>query len=74
MKHFGIGIILLVTVFLKAGCAAAREHKSEVKACCTRAMLQKAVDSYVAAQAAGDIAKMDLALHVNYMENMEKTT
>jgi fructose-1,6-bisphosphatase/sedoheptulose 1,7-bisphosphatase-like protein len=52
---------------------AGSQESSEiaVKACCSREMLQNAVDSYVAAQASGDISKMALASNVKYMENME---
>jgi hypothetical protein len=73
MKRFisGVFFMLLATVIFMAGNAAAQDSKVEVKACCTRAMLQAAVDSYIAAQAAGDITKMDLAVNVKYMENME---
>jgi hypothetical protein len=37
---------------------------------CTRSMLQAATESYVAAQAAGDLSKMLLAEKVKYRENM----
>jgi hypothetical protein len=73
MKRFNMGLIfmLLVIVISVAGCATVQKSKGVVKASCTREMLQKAVDSYVAAQASGDISKMELATNVKYMENME---
>ncbi len=76
MKRFIVGIIsmLFATVFFIAGSADAKDSKVAVKACCTRAMLQTAVDSYIAVQAAGDVSKMALANNVKYMENMETVT
>jgi len=41
---------------------------------CPRSMLQAATDSYIAAQTAGDLAKMSLAPSVKYLENMQNTT
>jgi hypothetical protein len=41
---------------------------------CTRATLQAATASYIAAQTAGDISKMSLAPKVKYFENMSETT
>ena len=37
---------------------------------CTRAVLQAAADSYIAAQQAGDLSKMSLASQVKYFQNM----
>jgi len=45
-----------------------------VRAQCTRPMLQAATDSYIAAQKAGDLAKMSLADKVKFIENMSDTT
>jgi hypothetical protein len=39
---------------------------------CTRAVLQSAADSYLAAQRAGDPSKMSLASRVKYVENMKE--
>ena len=41
---------------------------------CTRATLQAAVDSYVAAQKAGDATKLAFADKVSYLENMAEIT
>jgi hypothetical protein len=41
---------------------------------CTRAMLQEAAESYIAAQEAGDLSKMSLAAGVKYIEDMKETT
>ena len=42
------------------------------RATCTRAGLQSAVDSYLAAQKAGDSKKMAFADKVKYLENMSE--
>jgi hypothetical protein len=39
---------------------------------CTRAMLQSATDSYIAAQKAGNLSKMSLAPKVKFLENMSE--
>ena len=49
----------------------AEDTEVAVKAYCSREVLQKAVDSYVAAQASGDISKMVFGPNVRFMENME---
>lgn len=41
---------------------------------CTREILQKAADSYIEAQAAGDLSKMSFAPQVRYIENMKEVT
>ncbi len=71
MIRFIVSVIfmLLVTSFLFPGNATSQDLN--VKASCSREMIQKAVDSYVAAQAEGNISKMELAANVKYMENME---
>lgn len=67
-----ITLILLAAVFILPSRATYQESSEvAVKACCSREMLQKAVDSYVATQASGDISKMALASFVKYMENMK---
>ncbi|NLD36057.1 MAG: hypothetical protein GX654_04230 [Desulfatiglans sp.] len=73
MKRLSIYFILMLFVvsIIMAGSATAQDSKVEVKACCNRAMLQAAVDSYLATQSSGDITKMALATSVKYMENME---
>jgi hypothetical protein len=58
----GIAIFLSSTVLVRAQVG------------CTRSMLQAAADSYIAAQTAGDLAKMSLAPKVKYFENMQDTT
>jgi hypothetical protein len=58
----GIAIFLSSTVLVRAQVG------------CTRSMLQAAADSYIAAQTAGDLAKMSLAPKVKYIEDMQDTT
>ena len=60
-----IAILLCGTSFIGAESGVAAQAKG-----CTRAVLQTAVDSYLAAQAAGNPSKMSLASKVKYMENM----
>lgn len=72
-------IFSLVFIFMVAAAtqveATNQEHSKDiVNASCSRDMLQKAVDGYVAAQASGDVSKMDLAANVKYLENMEPVT
>jgi hypothetical protein len=62
---FSIAILLSSTSFARAQSAAASQVKG-----CTRAVLQTAVDSYLAAQTAGNLSKMPLASDVKYIENM----
>ena len=59
-----VGAALLCGALLAASPAAAAES-------CTRADLQSAVDSYLAAQTAGDPARMALAPTVAYAENRQ---
>ena len=60
-----IGILFCSTSLVRAESAAASQAKG-----CTRAVLQTAVDSYLAAQGAGNLSKMSLASRVKYIENM----
>jgi len=60
-----IAILFCSTSIVHAGSAAVNQAKG-----CTRAGLQAAVDSYVAAQGAGSLSKMSLASKVKYVENM----
>jgi hypothetical protein len=60
-----IVILLCSTSFVRAESAAAIQAKG-----CTRPMLQTAVDSYLAAQGAGNLSKMPFASQVKYIENM----
>jgi hypothetical protein len=60
-----IAILFCSTSFVRAESAAAIQAKG-----CTRAALQTAVDSYLAAQGAGNPSKMPLASQVKYFENM----
>jgi hypothetical protein len=55
-----MAILLCSTAFVQAQTA------------CPRPMLQAAVDSYLAAQKAGDVSKMSLAAKVKYQENMSE--
>jgi len=57
-----LAVLLSSTVFVHA------------EAECTRAMLQAATASYIAAQEAGDLSKMSLADEVKYFEDMNETT
>jgi len=50
-------VFLWVAVAVSAGAADQESSKVAVKASCSREMLQAAADSYVAAQASGDISK-----------------
>jgi len=50
------------------------EYKPDPDPECDRAMLKAATASYIAAQEAGDLSKMNLADKVKYMENMSETT
>jgi hypothetical protein len=60
-----IAILLGSTSFVRAEGAIAIPAKE-----CTRAVLQAAVDSYLAAQGEGNPSKMSLASQVKYFENM----
>jgi hypothetical protein len=60
----------LVTMsMLLSGAAVVR-----AEAGCSRSMLEAATESYIAAQAAGDLSRMSLAEKVEYRENMIATT
>jgi hypothetical protein len=61
----GSMILFCMTAFVQAGDTAADKAKG-----CTRKTLQAAVDSYLAAQKAGDMSKAQLADKVKYIENM----
>jgi hypothetical protein len=60
-----IAILFCTTSFVQAEYAIAGEAKE-----CTRETLQAAVNSYLAAQKAGDLSKALLADKVKYIENM----
>jgi hypothetical protein len=60
-----IAILICSNSFVRAESATTRQAKG-----CTRAVLQTAVDSYLAAQGAGNLSKMRLASKVKYIENM----
>ncbi len=63
---FGIAILL-------CSCSTVREEAAvEQTEGCTRAVLQTAVDSYLAAQGAGDPSRMSLASQVKYVENWKE--
>ena len=62
-----IGILFCSTSFVRAESVAASQAKG-----CTRAVLQTAVDSYLAGQGAGNLSKMSLASQVKYVENMKE--
>jgi|WetSurMetagenome_2_1015567.scaffolds.fasta_scaffold312407_1 hypothetical protein len=60
----GISILLCSASFIQDVNAAGQGKR------CTRAELQTVVDSYLAAQKAGDLSKAPLAAKVKYLENM----
>jgi hypothetical protein len=60
-----VAILLWSTAVIQAASASTLQAKV-----CTRAVLQAAVDSYLAAQQAGNPSKMSLAPQVKYFENM----
>jgi hypothetical protein len=64
-------VSLLVCVAVNAH-AQARTATPQAFPMCTRAELQAAVDSYVAAQKAGDLSKIALADKVAFVENMSE--
>ncbi len=63
----GIAILFCCTPSVRAESAASGQAKG-----CTRAMLQKAVDGYLAAQREGSLSGALLAPGVKYSENMEE--
>jgi hypothetical protein len=58
---------IIVVILLLASCTASNQEAE-----CTRAVLQSAVDDYVAAQEAGDPSKMHFATTVKYIQDMEE--
>jgi hypothetical protein len=62
---FSLAILFCSPSIIQAESPEAVQEKN-----CTRAGLQAAADSYVAAQEAGDLFKMSLAQNVKYVENM----
>jgi hypothetical protein len=58
------------TYFLGAAALVLSATGVQAQSACTRATLQAAADSYVAAQAAGDSSKMALSADATYRENM----
>ncbi len=64
-----VGIAVLLCC---AACGTEENAPTEQVQECTRAVLQAAVDSYLAAQEAGDPSKMLLAPQVKYAENMNE--
>ena len=67
-----IGKTTTVCVFLWSAATAQAQPQAQAPArpVCTRADLQAAADSYVAAQKSGDVAKMALAADARLLENM----
>jgi hypothetical protein len=59
--------LFCIAAFVQVGSTATGQEKD-----CTRAVLQTAVDSYLAAQRSGDSSKMLLASQVKYGENMKE--
>ena len=69
MKNYIVGLIALCGVAAQAH-AQAQQAPPPPPPTCTRASLQAAADSYLAAQKSGDRKKMALAEKVKYLENM----
>jgi len=65
-------IVGIAILFCCAACGSDENTATEQAQVCTRAVLQTAVDSYLAAQEAGDSSKMLLASQVSYAENMDE--
>jgi len=65
-------IVGIAILFCCAACGSDENTATEQAQVCTRAVLQTAVDSYLAAQEAGDSSKMLLASQVRYAENMDE--
>jgi hypothetical protein len=63
----GIAILLSGSSYIRAESGAA-----DTPGECTRAVLQTAIDSYLADQEAGDPSKMHLAAQVKYIENWKE--
>lgn len=76
-KITAIFIVLLVSILsactgVKTGTEGGNVNIFGVaQTACTRADLQAAVDAYIAAQSAGDAAKMSLAEEAKFLENMK---
>jgi len=63
-----VAILFAGNISVFAGMVESNQEKG-----CTRAALQEAVDSYMAAQEEGDLSKMLFASKVKYIEDMEET-
>jgi hypothetical protein len=69
-------IFVVAILFLFCSCSSVPEEEAVTSQPegCTRAVLQAAVDSYLAAQGAGDPSMMALASEVQYIENWEEVS
>jgi hypothetical protein len=65
-------IVSIAILFCIASCVREESAVTSQSQVCTRAALQTAIDSYIAAQEAGDPSKMLLASQVKYIENMKE--
>ncbi len=63
-------IIAISILLCCVACGSEENAATDQTQECTREVLQTAVDSYLAAQEAGDLSKMPLASQVKYTENM----
>jgi hypothetical protein len=72
MTKYIIGLIALCGVAAQAHAQAPPQAPAPPPPTCTRATLQTAADSYIAAQKSGDRTKMALAEKVKYLENMSE--
>jgi len=70
MRTLGVFALSLVALGAQAQAPAAQPPPAQPAAVCTRADLQAAVDSYVAAQKAGDVSKLAFADNAVFKENM----
>ena len=72
MKQLIVFFAALCGVVTLADAQAPPPPQAQPRPTCTRQSLQTAVDSYIAAQQAGDRTKMAFADKVKYLENMNE--
>jgi hypothetical protein len=74
MEKSLIVLVALGLLIAQAPAQAQQAPPAQPRPTCTRESLQSAVDSYLAAQKAGDAKKMALAEKAKYLENMNEVT
>ena len=62
-----------IAILAALSCVLSMPAESRAQSACTRADLQAAVDSYIAAQGKGTPPSMRLATTAEYSENMQDT-